>query len=205
VGQSSWSKKNADYIPQLRTRFPCPKSTSANLAQKIRTSIWVSSRRSVAGIGPVCDYLNYPGRVDRHKKTVNMFKPTTVLQKSQARLRGQRGPAIRVLRKSSRTVNPEAFKAPMLTPEHGKSPVAAWNEMGTPIHKLMPDIDRRVQIPEFARNKTPQHQAGLLSWQDAKQRDLKTSIQEAENLPSIVSQKLGRLGISRANLGRTSS
>lgn len=135
-----------------------------------------------------------------------MFKPTQVLQKSQARLRGQRGPAIRILRKSLRTVNPDAVIPPNLTPKHATAPPRAWKEMGIPIHKLMPEHNQRLELPEFARDQSSEHRTGLISWQEASQRQLIDSTQkESEKLPSIVARKANRIGEAYVGMFEISS
>ncbi|KAL9097869.1 MAG: hypothetical protein Q9165_000195 [Trypethelium subeluteriae] len=134
-----------------------------------------------------------------------MFKPTQILQKSQARLRGQRGPAIRILRKAIRTINPDAVIPPNLTPEHATPPPRAWKEMGLPIHKLMPEHNQRTELPEFSRNQSPEHQAGLISWQDTTKKDLSESIKNGEEkLPAIVARKTGRIEVPFASQGKVS-
>ncbi|KAI9692051.1 MAG: hypothetical protein M1820_009554 [Bogoriella megaspora] len=135
-----------------------------------------------------------------------MFKPTNILQKSQARLRGQRGPAIRILRKAIRTVNPDAVKPAMLMPEHAKSPTTAWKELGTPIDKVMPEYNRGRQLPEFARDPNSEQQQGLLSWQSAAQKDLAIMRQSSDgNVPAVIKQKEQRIEVPFAAQGRVSS
>ncbi|KAF2238356.1 hypothetical protein EV356DRAFT_573456 [Viridothelium virens] len=134
-----------------------------------------------------------------------MFKPTQILQKSQARLRGQRGPAIRILRKAIRTINPDAIIPPNLMPEHATPPPRAWKEMGIPIHKLMPEHNQRTELPEFSRNQSPEHHAGLISWQDTTRKDLSDSIKNGEEqLPAIVARKGGRIEVPFASQGKVS-
>ncbi|KAI9655170.1 MAG: hypothetical protein M1821_005653 [Bathelium mastoideum] len=134
-----------------------------------------------------------------------MFKPTQILQKSQARLRGQRGPAIRILRKALRTVNPDAVVPPNITPERALPAPRAWKEMGTPIQKLMPEHNQRLELPDFARSQSPEHQAGLVSWQETTQKQLASSAQmDSVNLPSIVARKANRIEVPFASQGKVS-
>ena len=98
-----------------------------------------------------------------------------------------------------RTVNPDAVIPPNITPERALPPQRAWKEMGIPINKLMPDYDQRAELPEFARNQSQEHKAGLLSWQETTQKQLASSAHtESINVPSIVSRKANRIGMGKS-------